>query len=73
MPPGSAEAIVVADVPRELTRAVAQIHSSATLWYRLSDAAVAYARSNFAIETITAKIRTPLVSLGLPNDGGRTP
>jgi glycosyltransferase involved in cell wall biosynthesis len=67
MPPGGAAAIAVADEPREFAQAIARIHASGELWYRMSDAGVAYARDNFSIETITGKVRGLLQSLGLPD------
>jgi glycosyltransferase involved in cell wall biosynthesis len=66
MPPGGTDAVAVADDPKDFARAIARIHDSPELWHRMSDAGVAYARDNFSIEAITAKVRRMLEDLGLP-------
>jgi glycosyltransferase involved in cell wall biosynthesis len=66
MPHGGTVAIAVADDPQDFARTIAAIHADPEVWYRMSDAGVAYARDNFSIETIAAKVRIMLGSLGLP-------
>jgi O-antigen biosynthesis protein len=68
MPEGGASAVAVGDDAERFARAIVDIHASPELWYRMSDAGVAYARANFSIETITGKVRMLLRSLGLPAD-----
>jgi glycosyltransferase involved in cell wall biosynthesis len=67
MPDGDAAAVAVADDAGDFARAIADIHTSPDVWYRMSDAGVAYARANFSIETITGKVRKLLDDLGLPH------
>lgn len=66
MPPGGGEAITVVDDPDDFARAVATIYADPEEWLRRSDAGIAYARENFSIETITAKVSAMLADLGLP-------
>jgi glycosyltransferase involved in cell wall biosynthesis len=67
MPGGGTEAVTVADDADAFARAIADIHMNAERWQRMSDAGVAYARSNFSIEAITGRIGALLASLGLPH------
>lgn len=66
MPRGGPDEMSVADSPRDFAQAVARIYLDEALWYRISDAGIAYARDNFSVETITGKIRDLLKALGLP-------
>jgi glycosyltransferase involved in cell wall biosynthesis len=68
MPAGVTNAIAVTDDPEDFARAIVDIHANPERWLRMSDAGVAYARANFSIETITAKVRELLESCGLPYD-----
>jgi glycosyltransferase involved in cell wall biosynthesis len=73
MPQGGADAIVVADDADGFARAIADVHASPQLWYRMSDAGVAYARANFSVETIAGKVRKLLEGLGLPHGNDAPP
>jgi len=66
MPPGGAKAITVADDPDDFARAVAAVYADPDEWLRKSDAGIAFARENFSIEPITARVLAMLADLGLP-------
>lgn len=65
MPRGGAEVVAVADDPAGFARAIAEVHSSAERWTRMSDAGTVYARENFSIEAVGARVQAMLRSLGL--------
>lgn len=63
---GSAADILVADDARAFAQAIAKVHSDRDLWYRMSNAGVAYAERNFSVGVTTQRIRDLLKRLGLP-------
>jgi glycosyltransferase involved in cell wall biosynthesis len=58
--------ILVADDERAFAQAIVKVHSDRDLWYRMSDAGVAYAERNFSVGVTTQRIRDLLKRLGLP-------
>lgn len=58
--------ILVADDPNAFAQAVAKIHEDRALWYRISDAGVAYAQRHFSIEVTSHRLREMLKHLDLP-------
>jgi glycosyltransferase involved in cell wall biosynthesis len=58
--------ILVAGDARTFAQAIVKVHSDRDLWYRMSDAGVAYAERNFSVDVTTQRIRDLLKHFGLP-------